>query len=78
METGGTSTTESEIPSSPSGSGPGGLAPEAIVGLIVGVSLSLVLGVAIAMFVLCLVKHGQARGKCSTGQVYGLGTFIHN
>lgn len=61
------------------GSG-GGLPPEAIVGLTVGILFSLVLGVAIVVAVLCLVKRRQARKSYSTGkankQVYGLGMFF--
>ena len=57
------------------GNGP----PRLIAGIIIGLLLLLVLGVAIAIIVLCMVRHRQAEGKYSTtgrksiGKLHDLG-----
>ena len=60
--------------------GSGGLAPVAIVGIIIGLLISLVLGVAIVVVVLSLMAMRRRKadgknlaGKTGNGNVYGLG-----
>ena len=49
-----------------------GLAPAAIVGVVIGLLLTLVLAVAIVVVVLYLVRHRQEEGKNSAGRTsYG-------
>lgn len=52
--------------------GSGGLAPAAIVGVVIGLLLTLVLAVAIVVVVLYLVRRRQEEGKNSAGRMgYG-------
>ena len=69
-------TTEVSLNSQQTGSG--GLAPAVIVGVVIGLILTLVLGVAIVVVVLYLVRRRQeeeknSSGRMSYGKVSGLG-----
>ena len=69
-----------EVSSSSQRTGSSGLTPVAIVGIIIGLLLSLVLGVAIVVVVLSLMAMRRRKadgknsaGKTGNGKVYGLG-----
>jgi uncharacterized protein YqgC (DUF456 family) len=65
-------TTEASILSSQQTGQSGGLAPAAIVGVVIGILTVLVLGVAIVVVVLCLVTRRQEEEKDSAGRMgYG-------
>ena len=68
-------TTEVSLSSQRTGSG--GLTPVAIVGVIIGLLVLLVLGAAIVVVVLYLVRRQQVKGKNSTGSTgNGLGNQL--